>query len=107
MSSGELQGVNGSGAGAAFENLLASPLRLILWQTVFLGLCVAVVIGGVKKGLGLAVETLMPLLFVMLIILLGFSFFKGNFQAAFDFLFSFNLDALSWRGVLELSLIHI
>ena len=101
MSSGELQGVNGSGAGAAFENLLASPLRLILWQTVFLGLCVAVVIGGVKKGLGLAVETLMPLLFVMLIILLGFSFFKGNFQAAFDFLFSFNLDALSWRGVLE------
>lgn len=101
MSSGELQGVNGSEAGAAFENLLASPLRLILWQTVFLGLCVAVVIGGVKKGLGLAVETLMPLLFVMLIILLGFSFFKGNFQAAFDFLFSFNLDALSWRGVLE------
>jgi NSS family neurotransmitter:Na+ symporter len=101
MSSGELQGVNGSAAGAAFENLLASPSRLILWQTVFLGLCVAVVIGGVKRGLGMAVETLMPLLFLMLIMLLIFSFFKGNFQAAYTFLFSFNLDALTWRGVLE------
>ena len=101
MSSGELQGVNGTAAAAAFDNLLTNPSRLIFWQTIFLLLCMGVVVGGVKKGLGLAVEILMPLLFVMLMVLLGFSFFKGNFEAAFNFLFSFNLDALTWRGVLE------
>jgi len=101
MSSGDLQGIDGTAASAAFENLLSDPMRLIGWQTLFLLLCVGVVIGGVKKGLGMAVETLMPLLFLMLLMLLGFAFFKGNFDAAMQFLFSFDLAALSWRGVLE------
>ncbi|MDA9664362.1 sodium-dependent transporter, partial [bacterium] len=48
-----------------------------------------------------AVEILMPVLFVMLLLLLGFSFFRGNFSAAWDFLFNFNLQLLTWRGVLE------
>ena len=43
----------------------------------------------------------MPLLFLMMLMLLVFAFLKGNFEAAVNFLFSFNLDALTWRGVLE------
>jgi len=101
VGSGELRGVNGDSAGAVFARLLDDPSRLIFWQTVFLALCVGVVMGGVKKGLGVAVEILMPLLFVMLLLLLGFSYFKGNFDAAVSFLFRFNLDQLTWRGVLE------
>ena len=92
---------NGAAAGAAFDNLLSNPGRLIMWQTLFMALCVIVVIGGVKRGLGIAVETLMPLLFLMMLMLLVFAFLKGNFEAAVNFLFSFNLDALTWRGVLE------
>ncbi|MFB0996570.1 MAG: sodium-dependent transporter [Porticoccaceae bacterium] len=101
ISSGELQGINGESAAAAFNTLLSDPSRLIFWQTIFMCLCVAVVVGGVKKGLGIAVETLMPLLFIMLLMLLGFAVFKGNFSAAVNFLFSFDLEALTWRGVLE------
>jgi neurotransmitter:Na+ symporter, NSS family len=101
VASGELIGVNGESAAAVFANLLADPSRLVLWQTLFMVLCVGVVVGGVKKGLGVAVEILMPLLFVMLLVLLGFAFFKGNFSAAWAFLFSFDFDALSWRAVLE------
>ncbi|MDC0172553.1 sodium-dependent transporter [Gammaproteobacteria bacterium] len=101
ISSGELQGINGESAAAAFNTLLSDPGRLIFWQTIFMGLCVAVVVGGVKKGLGIAVETLMPILFIMLLMLLAFAVLKGNFAAAVDFLFSFDLEALTWRGVLE------
>ncbi len=101
VASGSLIGVNGASAGAVFENLLADPSRLILWQTIFILLCVGVVVGGVKKGLGVAVEILMPLLFVMMLVLLGFSVLKGNFAAAWSFLFDFDIAALSWRGVLE------
>ena len=101
VASGRLIGVNGASAGAVFENLLADPSRLILWQTIFILLCVGVVVGGVKKGLGVAVEILMPLLFVMMLVLLGFSVLKGNFAAAWSFLFDFDIAALSWRGVLE------
>ncbi|MBT5002909.1 MAG: sodium-dependent transporter, partial [Porticoccaceae bacterium] len=101
ISSGDLQGINGAAASAKFSELLSDPSRLIMWQSVFMVLCVAVVVGGVKKGLGIAVETLMPLLFVMLLLLLVFSILKGNFSAAVNFLFSFDLDALTWRGILE------
>ncbi|MGB2421496.1 MAG: sodium-dependent transporter, partial [Porticoccaceae bacterium] len=101
VASGSLIGVNGAFAGAVFEDLLADPSRLILWQTIFILLCVGVVVGGVKKGLGVAVEILMPLLFVMMLVLLGFSVLKGNFAAAWSFLFDFDIAALSWRGVLE------
>ena len=101
VASGDLIGVNGVSAGAAFDQLLNDPSRLILWQTVFMLLCVGVVVGGVKRGLGVAVEILMPLLFVMMLILLGFGVVKGNFSAAWTFLFSFDFEALSWRAVLE------
>jgi NSS family neurotransmitter:Na+ symporter len=101
MGSGALRGVDGNSAAAAFTNLLNDPSRLIFWQTVFLALCIAVVMGGVKKGLGVAVETLMPLLFFILIGLLIFSMFEGNFRAACNFLFDFNFDQLTWRSVLE------
>ncbi|MDG2117018.1 MAG: sodium-dependent transporter [Porticoccaceae bacterium] len=101
VASGRLIGVNGASAGAVFDSLLADPSRLILWQTIFILLCVGVVVGGVKKGLGVAVEILMPLLFVMMLVLLGFSVLKGNFVAAWSFLFDFDIAALSWRGVLE------
>ncbi len=101
MASGELRGIDGETAGRVFERLLEEPSRLILWQTIFLTLCVAVVMGGVKKGLGVAVETLMPLLFFILLGLLIFSYFKGDFEAAVNFLFQFSFDQLTWRSVLE------
>ena len=101
MGSGVLKGADGETAAAAFTQLLNDPAKLILWQTIFLTLCVAVVMGGVKKGLGVAVETLMPILFFILLGLLVFSFFKGNFSSAANFLFSFNLDQLTSRSILE------
>ena len=99
--SGELTGINGDKAGDLFGALLADPGRLIFWQSIFMLLCVGVVVGGVKKGLGVAVEILMPLLFIMLLLLLGFSYLQGDFAAAWNFLFNFNLELLTWRGVLE------
>ena len=99
--SGELTGINGDKAGDLFGALLADPGRLIFWQSIFMLLCVGVVVGGVKKGLGVAVEILMPLLFIMLLLLLGFSYLRGDFAAAWNFLFNFNLELLTWRGVLE------
>ncbi len=101
VGSGQLRGINGDVAAEVFARLLDDPWRLIFGQTLFLALCVTVVVGGVKRGLGIAVETLMPLLFAMLLLLLGFSYFKGNFAAAADFLFRFDFDQLTWRSVLE------
>ncbi|HEB28085.1 MAG TPA: sodium-dependent transporter [Porticoccus sp.] len=101
MASGAFQGASAEQAEAIFGTLLADKNTLIYWQTIFLLLTMAVVIGGVTKGLGVAVRILMPMLFVLLMILLVFSYKHGDFERGFNFLFSFNYQALTWEGVLE------
>ena len=42
----------------------------------------------------------MPALFVLLCVLLGYSASSGHFAEGWNFLFHFDLDALSWKAVL-------
>jgi len=100
MASGTFQGVSAEQAGIIFGDLLADTNTLIFWQSVFLLLTMGVVMGGVTKGLGVAVRVLMPLLFVLLLVLLVFGYQQGDFARGFSFLFSFNIEALTWKGVL-------
>ena len=101
MAGGALQGASSGDSAARFAALLASPGRLVLWQTLFLLLTMGVVIGGVTRGLGVAVRIMMPLLFVLLVVLLAYAIKGGNFAAGAEFLFSFRADRLTWSGVLE------
>ncbi|MAJ87635.1 MAG: sodium-dependent transporter [Cellvibrionales bacterium TMED148] len=101
VSNGNVIGVDGESAASLFADLTSSPAKLIAWQTIFLGMCLLVVTGGVKKGLGAAVEILMPLLFVMLLVMLIYAILKGNFVAACRFLFEFDIASVSWRAILE------
>ena len=101
MASGAFQGASADQVAIIFADLLSDPKALILWQTVFMILTLLVVIGGVTRGLGVAVRILMPVLFVLLLILLVFGIQRGDFAQAVNFLFSFNYEALTWAGVLE------
>lgn len=97
---GDFQGDNAAASSQRFAALLADRNTLIFWQTIFMILTMGVVIGGVTKGLGVAVRIMMPVLLVLLILLLGFGYREGNFAAAWSFMFSFHFDDLTWRGVL-------
>lgn len=101
MASGSLQGASGKESAAKFSTLLADPQRLLLCQTAFMMLTMAVVIGGVTRGLGVAARVMMPMLFVLLLVLIGYAIKTGDFAAGARFLFSFRAESLSWGGVLE------
>lgn len=101
MAGGSLHGTTAEQATMLFSRLQADPERLIRYQSIFMVMTVAVVAGGVTKGLGVAVRLLMPLLFVLLIILLVFGYREGDFQQGLNFLFNFNAGALTGKGVLE------
>ena len=75
--------------------LLADKKLQLSWHSVFTLLTVAVVAAGVTKGLGNAVRVLMPLLFVLLLVLLGYSYAQGNFAAGFNFLFDVDFSKLT------------
>jgi len=100
MGSGEFVGASSDKAGEIFNGLLGDPKTMLLWHTVFAIMTVVVVIGGVNKGLERATRILMPALFVLLIILLGYSATTDGFAEGFDFMFHFDASELSWDAVL-------
>ncbi|MCG6967163.1 MAG: sodium-dependent transporter [Chromatiaceae bacterium] len=88
--SGGLNGVSAEGSAKLFADLVGSPPRLLVWHTVFIVMTVAVVARGVRDGLERAVTILMPALFVMLLIMVGYAYLEGDFVRALDFLFDVN-----------------
>jgi len=72
---------------AVFAGLMASPSRLILWHTIFIGLTTVVVARGVRGGLEVVAKVLTPGLFVILLIMVGYGIVAADFGRAVEFLF--------------------
>ena len=84
---GAFQGLDGERAGALFGELTASPQRLIFWHSVFMVMTMAVVANGVRSGLERLVTWLIPLLFLLLAVLVGYAMAAGDFERGLHFLF--------------------
>lgn len=97
---GAFGGADGTAANDAFGELLANPHRQLAFHTLFTVMTLGVVAAGVTRGLGMVARVLMPFLFIVLVVLLGYGIVKGDFVAGFSFLFDFKFDKLSWAGVL-------
>lgn len=85
----------------AFDALQASPLALGGWHTVFLALVMAVSLRGVNQGVGRSLRVIMPMLFLLLGVLLWYSWEYGAFGRGFAFLFDFSFHQLNWRSSLD------
>jgi len=70
MASGALVG-GADELGAAFGSFIADPVQPIIYHALFMGLTIAVVLGGVHDGIERACKVLMPLLFILLLVLIG------------------------------------
>jgi neurotransmitter:Na+ symporter, NSS family len=99
MGRGEFVGIDGEGAGARFGALTADPWRLGLWHTFFMLVTAFIIARGVVAGLERSLRIMMPLLFVLLIILLGYSLTTGHFMQGVEFLFHFDLASVP-EGIL-------
>jgi len=98
--SGQLSGQTADAVGAVFSGLLSNPGTLLLWHTVFMALVMLVVAKGVRSGLERAVSILMPALFVLLLIVVGYAMTTGHFGQAAAFLFQPDFSKLTTSGVL-------
>lgn len=98
--SGQLAGQSAEAIGAIFSGLLSDPMTLLLWHSVFMALVMVVVARGVRSGLERAVSILMPALFVLLLIVVGYAMTSGGFGRAAAFLFQPDFSKLTTAGVL-------
>mgnify|MGYP001822461446 FL=1 len=84
---GLFQGLDSEASASVFGNLMASPLRLIFWHSRFIGLTTFVVARGVRGGLEVVGKLLMPALFIILLIMVGYGIWSADFGGAVTFLF--------------------
>ena len=97
---GWFAGLDAGGSQAVFAGLMASPQRLIFWHTVFVALTVLAVARGVRRGLELVAKLLMPALFVLLLVMVGYGMLAADFRGALDFMFAADFSRLSAPVVL-------
>lgn len=97
---GRFAGFDGAESSAFFGELLASPWRMIFWHSVFVGVTVLVVALGVRKGLERSVKIMMPGLFLILLLLVGYAMVEGDFAAGVNFLFAVDFSKLTVPVVL-------
>ena len=98
--SGLFTGQTADGVQAIFDNLVGEPERLLAWHTLFMVMTMIVVARGVRSGLEQAVRYLMPGLFFILMILVGYAWNSGSFRHGINFLFHADFSKLSTNGVL-------
>jgi NSS family neurotransmitter:Na+ symporter len=99
--SGMFQGMDGKLAKEHFDAFLATPLELIFWHTLFIVMTMGVVARGVNAGLEQANKILMPALFAILLVLLGYSMAVGNFAESARFMFTPDFSKVSPGAVLS------
>ena len=98
--SGGFTGLTGDTAGAKLGALLHNPLQLTLWHTLFSVMTAVVVARGVRSGLEQAVRILMPALFILLLVMVGYAMSTGYFMQGLDFLFAVDFGKLTPEAIL-------
>jgi NSS family neurotransmitter:Na+ symporter len=91
---GTFDGASGDFVAQAFTDLQANPLQMIAYQTVFMVMTIWIVGRGVTAGLEKAIQWFMPALFILLIVLLIYSFNSGGFAQGWAFMFDLKWDAV-------------
>ena len=83
-----------------FDRLLASPVTMTIWHTVFIAIALFIVGRGLQNGIERAVKTLMPSLFFMMVVMIGYAAVAGDFKAGLDFMFNIDFSKITGAVVL-------
>lgn len=99
--SGSFKGIDGAMAQSQFDAFLAAPLELGLWHSLFMVMTMSVVARGVNSGLEKANNILMPALFAILLVLLGYSLAEGDVARSAHFMFAPDFSKVTPVAVLS------
>lgn len=97
---GVFEKATADGVANIFAELVSDPERLLAWHTIFMVMTIVVVSRGVQHGLEKAVRFLMPMLFLLLLVMVGYGMNTGHFAEAFEYMFTPDFSKLSAEGVL-------
>lgn len=97
---GALQNLTVDGAGTVFSGFVRDAEKQLFWHALFLTMTMLVVARGLHRGLEAMARYLTPMLFSLLIVLLGYAGYSGEFRQALDHLLYPDFVQLTGEGVL-------
>lgn len=97
---GKLQAVSNEASQNAFSSLNADPLSLLFWFSLFLLVTVVVSARGIRNGVERAVKFMMPALLIMLLVMIAYACWAGDFQKAMSFMFTPDFSQITSRTVM-------
>lgn len=98
---GAFAGLDASRIGELFTSLVAQPGQVLTWQLLFVAATAAVVTSGIHGGIERCSRLLMPLLFVLLLLLVGYGLWRPEAATALTFLFKPDFSQLTAAALLE------
>lgn len=97
---GDFIGITMASAKAEFGNVILGPLAPIIWQVIVLAVVSAILIKGVQKGIERITKTLMPVLFLLIIICDIRALTLPGAGEGLHFLFSVDFSKLTSAAIL-------
>lgn len=91
---------DGAAIKGIFTDFVASPMQLIFWHSLFMLATMMIVVRGVNNGLEKALQFLMPSLFVLMILLVGYAMTTGSYNRGLNFIFMPDFSKLTGDSVL-------
>ena len=84
---GGFQDTSAQAVSSEFDKFLTDPVALLFWHTLFIIITVTIVARGILKGLEAWINTLMPMLFIIIILLCIYAMQTGAFIEGLTYLF--------------------
>jgi NSS family neurotransmitter:Na+ symporter len=97
---GAFEDVDADETGKMFAGLLASPWRLMIWNTVVHVLIIVIIRQGVQSGIERAVKVLMPALFASIVIMVIYGVFAGDMVSTLRFLLEPDFSKITFGTVM-------
>lgn len=98
--SGDFVNLGATQASEQFNSLLSNPWQLLAWHSLFMFLCWLVVARGVRSGIEWVVRWMMPLLLLLLLSLVVYAAWLGEFSKGLGFLLNPQFSDLTRSSVL-------
>ena len=95
------QNITAELSSSSFNNLLSSPSSLIFWHTLFISLTIFIVARGILQGLEKWINTLMPILFLIILLLCIYAMQTGAFLEGLRYLFMPDFSKINPQVMLE------
>ena len=98
--SGQVTNQSPEAIGQMWSSFLADPIALMSWHTLYLGMTLGIVVTGVNRGIEGVSNWAVPMLFAVLLFLVGYAYVYGDWHTAYHFLFEFRYDAITPQVVI-------